>query len=136
MNRELQFGDFLKTLVALFHRKKISMPFENERPWHELFYTLKKTEANDKQKPIFFHELWFDWDGPYPKCRELSTFLHALHWNAGVSAFNPRFTNITLTDEIADLWLSYYNELEPRTKMFVETALQEGKTIFSEMNTR
>ena len=37
-------SDFVKELVTVLHFEQVTMPFENERPWHELFYELKHSE--------------------------------------------------------------------------------------------
>ena len=71
-------GDFVEQLAANLQSKSIAMPFESEGPWHELFFDLKRTDQEGK--PSFLESLRFDWDGPYPKCQELSEFFHALHW--------------------------------------------------------
>lgn len=103
MTQDLSFSDFMKYLVAIFHDRNIPMPLKDERPWHKLFYTIRSADLGPAT-PSFLKELRFDWDGPYPKCQEVSEFLHALHWNAGVSAINPHYTTITLPKEIASLW--------------------------------
>ena len=99
----MTLGDFVKRLVALLQSEDILMPFENEAPWHELFYKLKK-ERGVEGRPVFFDRLRFDWDGPFPKSLELSDFLHALHWNACVSAQNPKYDSITLPADIQKEW--------------------------------
>jgi transposase-like protein len=38
------------------------MPFKNQRPWHFLFYELKKAQ-DIPGKPALFDRLLFDWDG-------------------------------------------------------------------------
>lgn len=103
MMQEMSFSDFMKHLITLLHEKEVTMPLKEERPWHELFYQLHKS---DLASPTFafLRKLRFDWDGTYPKCQQLSEFLHALHWNAGVSAQNPRFMTMTLPTDVATLW--------------------------------
>lgn len=101
----MTLGAFVKRLVALLQSERIIMPFENEAPWHELFYKLKR-EHKFRGRPAFFDSLRFDWDGPFPKSQELSDFLHALHWNACVSAQNPKYDRFTVSHEIVQEWLS------------------------------
>jgi hypothetical protein len=125
----MALGDFVKELVALLHKEKINIPFEDESPWHELFYELKKYPER-AESFAFFENLQFDWDGPYPKCQELSDFLHALHWNASVSAQNPSFDSITLIDDIAELWMKRVDELADEEKKFLYKALVEAKHKF------
>ena len=96
-------GDFVKELVVLMRDAHLQLPLKDERPWHLLFFQLKQ-ERDIEGRPAFFDNLVFDWDGPAPKCQELSEFIHALHWNATVTANNPTYETIRLSDEIATLW--------------------------------
>lgn len=125
----MSLGDLIKQLVARLHTQKIKLPFEDESPWHELFFDLKK-EPDLPGKPSFINDLRFDWDGPYPKCRELSEFLHALHWNASVSAHNPSFDTITLPTEIEKLWLERSNSLDSTTAEFLNHIVESAKARF------
>jgi hypothetical protein len=122
-------GDFVEQLAAMLQQRRISMPFENEAPWHELFYDLKFSKGFGK--PAFFEHLRFDWDGPYPKSAELSEFLHALHWNACVDARNPHFDTITLAPEMANLWSRQSEKLDPDTRKFLEAAVESAAQRFS-----
>ncbi len=96
-------GDFVKELAVLMRDVNLQLPLKDERPWHILFFQLKQ-ERDVEGRPAFFDSLVFDWDGPAPKCQELSEFIHALHWNATVTANNPTYEAIRLSDEIADRW--------------------------------
>ena len=125
----MALGDFVKDLVALLHQENIKMPFDDENPWHELFYELKK-HPERTEGFRFLENLQFDWDGPYPKCQELSDFLHALHWNASVSALNPRFDSISLIDDIAELWAKRIDKLSAEDKAFLFIALSQAKERF------
>lgn len=122
-------GDFVEQLAANLQNKNIAMPFESEGPWHELFFDLKRTDQEGK--PSFLESLRFDWDGPYPKCQELSEFLHALHWNACVDARNPHFDKISLPQGIAALWLSRGDRLDEKTKAFLSSAAARAAELFS-----
>lgn len=37
-------GDFVEQLAAALQKQNTTMPYENEGPWHELFYELKKSD--------------------------------------------------------------------------------------------
>ena len=123
-------GDFVEDLAAQLQQRNVAMPFENERPWHELFYELKRVEMTGR--PGFFTGLRFDWDGPYPKCFELSEFLHALHWNACVDARNPHFDRITLPPAVAEAWASRVAELDPETRKFLDKSAVRATELFNE----
>ena len=96
-------GDFVKELAALMTEAHLQLPLKDERPWHILFFHLKQVGETDG-RPAFFDHLVFDWDGPAPKCQELSEFIHALHWNATVTANNPTYEALQLGNDVAELW--------------------------------
>lgn len=122
-------GDFVEQLAALLQRRNVTMPFEDEGPWHVLFYDLKRT--NWAGKPEFLTTLRFDWDGPYPKSQELSEFLHALHWNACVDARNPHFDQIIIPSTMAEVWSRQADQLDPQTKGFLENAVAHASELFA-----
>ena len=66
----------------------------------------------------------FDWDGPYPKCEELSEFLNGLHITGNVSGLNPRFDLISVDDDDATRWLQDLDQLDPDSKSFVSHAAE------------
>ena len=116
-------GDFVKELAALMTQEHLQLPLKDERPWHILFFNLKQIpDAPDR--PPFFDDLVFDWDGPAPKCQELSEFIHALHWSAAVTANNPTYDTIQLTDDVADDWRP------ARVTAFHDTALEHARLEF------
>jgi hypothetical protein len=125
----LTLGQFVKELTAIFEENNIAIPFKNERPWHFLFYELKK-DKNAMGRPAFFDELEFDWDGPFPKSQELSNFLHSLHWNASVSASNPHYETISLSEPVRTLWLQRYEAEDANTKLFFATTLDRATREF------
>jgi hypothetical protein len=131
MSLEAALGDFVEELVALLVKKGVRIPFKNQRPWHHLFYGLKRSTSTPG-KPPFLDRLFFDWDGPYPKSEELSEFLHALHWNASVSAGNPHFETISVSDGVAGLWLERLEKLDPESKKFLEEAATRAETEFAQ----
>ena len=126
-------GDFLEQLAVLLQSQTVAMPFEDEGPWHELFYDLKK--ATWEGKPAFLGTLRFDWDGPYPKCQELSEFLHTLHWNACVDARNPHFDVITIPPGIARVWSQQAEQLDAPTKAFLANAAAHANQLFNQTAT-
>jgi len=130
MPKELTFSEFMKHMVALISKQHISMPLKDERPWHSFFYSLKREGLGD-QTPNFLKALRFDWDGPYPKSQDVSAFLHALHWNAGVSARNPHYQSITLPEEVSALWTSRQDTLDPPIKEMLNKALDVAKREFA-----
>jgi hypothetical protein len=131
MSFETTLGDFVEELVALLVKKGVRIPFKNQRPWHRLFYGLKKS-TSIPGRPPFLDRLFFDWDGSYAKSEELSEFLHALHWNASVSAGNPHFQTISVSDDVAGLWLKRLEKLDPQSKQFLEEAASRAETEFAQ----
>lgn len=122
---ELSLGDFVKQIAS----RVGDMPFKVEKPWHVLFYQLK-LGPDELGKPRFFKVLRFDWDGPYPRSRELSRFIRALHWNSSASAGNPSFERITLPSEVQALWQSYYEEIDEDGREFIGKAVKLADELF------
>jgi len=131
MSQNLSLGDFIKQLTARLQGEGIPIPFKNERPWHFLFYELKK-ERDLPGWPRFLDQLLFDWDGPYPRSRELSAFLHALHWNASVSANNPHYETIELPDSVADLWQQRIGGLDKDARQFLDETVRRARAEFAQ----
>jgi hypothetical protein len=133
-SQELSLGQFVKQLAALLQQKEVQLPFKNQKPWHVLFYELKKQSAAPG-RPKFFDELTFDWDAPYPKCQQLSEFLNALHFTASVSARNPHFDVITLSPEVAERWAQSTDQDDPELKGFVHSAVVLAENEFAAQST-
>ncbi len=116
-------------LVANLNKDEVPLPFRNQEPWHLLFYALKM-EPDTPEKPNFLSELVFDWDGPSPKCEEISEFLNGLHITANVSGLNPRFDLITVDDDDAASWLQDLEQLDQVSKSFVLHATEIARNEF------
>jgi hypothetical protein len=127
---DLSFGDFMKHLVAILHEKNISMPLKEERPWHDLFFELSQKEGQGNA-PAFLSQLVFNWDGPYPRCEEVSEFLHSLHWNAGISVGNPSYSQMSLPKEIAKLWAERRNNVDEPVNTALQSALDIAESKFA-----
>jgi hypothetical protein len=119
--QEMSLSEFVKQLAALLQKRNVRLPFKNQRPWHMLFYELKKRPVAPG-RPNFLDELRFDWDAPYPKCQQLSEFLNALHFTASVSARNPHFDVISVAPDVADRWANNADQDDPDLKQFINGA--------------
>jgi hypothetical protein len=131
MAREITLGDFLKLLVAALQRQNIQMPFQNDRPWHLLFYSLKRNAQVADAIP-FLKDLWFDWNGPYPKSKELTEFLQALHWTASFGVVNPHYDVIVIPEEVATSWSKGEEDLDPQEKELLDEAVKRADVAFRE----
>ena len=129
MPEEITLGDFLKLLVASLQRNHVAMPFQNDRPWHLLFYRLKRDAAARDAIP-FLKDLWFDWDGPYPKSRELTEFLQALHWTASLGVVNPNYDAIVIPEDVAELWIKDAETLKEAEKKLLDEAIENAQATF------
>jgi hypothetical protein len=98
---DVTLGDFVQQLLVKLEKKELS--FKDERPWHEFFYSLK-IGPEIPGKPRFLTNLFFDWNGEYPKCQELSEYLHALHWSGCMTASNPGYDKFRLNEAVGRLW--------------------------------
>ena len=130
VDQDISLGEFVKRLAASLQQEGAMMPFKNQRPWHLLVYELAKTPSTGR--PKFLDELIFDWDAPYPKCQELSEFLHALHFTASVSASNPSYDAISVDDELAELWSQPFPGENAALKDFIVSAVERAKETFAE----
>ena len=125
----MTLGDFVKQLSALLAQEGRKLPLKDEDPWHYLFFELKRNREAPG-RPTFLDSLIFDWDGPAPKCQELSEFIHALHWSASVSASNPTYETIQLSDEVIDAWQQPVANLGDEEKLFLERAVTRAREEF------
>jgi hypothetical protein len=126
--RDISLGQFVKQVAGLLQAQSTPLPLKNQQVWHTFFYDLK--QSKDPGKPTFFADLVFDWDAPYPKCHELSEFLHALHSTASVSAHNPRYEIMTVDEIIARQWSEAAKNDEPDLRGFVENAAKLASERF------
>ena len=126
---EISLGRTIMLVIAKLGKEKVPLPFRNQEPWHLLFYTLKM-ESDASGRPNFLSELVFDWDGPSPKCEEVSEFLNGLHITANVSGLNPRFDLISVDDDDAIRWLQDFEQLDRDSKSFVLRAAEIARNEF------
>ena len=132
MNTEnVSLGDFVQQL--LLQLGDAELRFRDERPWHELFYELKTAPAK-RGKPQFLSELLFDWNGAYPRCQELSEYLHGLHWTGCILASNPSYDRFKLSQEVGNQWRSAV--VEPDVLEFVAAAAQTARNELAVGNAR
>jgi hypothetical protein len=97
----VSLGEFVKRLILDLQENSVPMPFQNEENWHNLFYKLKLARA-EKGRPVFFEKLRFDWDGPYPRCQDLSEYLQMLHLNGFISVANPSYDKLRVDDDVME----------------------------------
>lgn len=126
---EITLGDFVKQLAVAMEHNGLVMLFKNEKPWHLLFYDLKRDAAGEG-KPSFFESLRFDWNGPYPKSQELSRFIQALHWTGAVGAVNPSYEKLVLQEDVSRLWGELAADMEQPLRRYLQRAVQIARTEF------
>jgi hypothetical protein len=114
-------GDFVQQL--LLQMGELNLSFKDERPWHELFYRLKRG-PEQAGKPNFLRDLFFDWNGEYPKCRELGEYLHALHWTGCMEAANPDYEGFKLDQRVGELWQT---DVDPNLQHFIMQAAEVAR---------
>jgi hypothetical protein len=128
---EVGLGEFVKQLVAVINTQKdVVIPFEDSEAWHSLFFKLKKDPALEEGRPRFFKDLLFDWDGPYPKSRNLEVYLQSLHWNAGIDAKNPGYESIAVPPAVSSIWLSRVEQMPSPYKQFLDRAAKLAVSSF------
>jgi len=128
MADELSLGDVVCQLALLMKRNNLPIGFKDEAPWHLLFYRLKR-EAK-QGRPGFLDHLRFDSDARYPRCRELSEFLHGLHTACIVDVANPSFEEMILPDDVMSDWEQERSALDTKSKSFLAQGLEIAKEEF------
>jgi hypothetical protein len=129
MAQEISLGDAVCQLALLMKEKgNLTIAFKNEAPWHLLFYRLKK-EAK-VGRPRFLDRLRFDSDGRYPRCRELSEFLHGLHTACTVDVANPTYEEMILPEDVVADWQEEGKTLDKQSRAFLGEGLKIAKEEF------
>lgn len=130
MTGELTLGDFVKVIAVRINEEGMALPFKEEAPWHFLFYELKKAPIATG-KPAFLDKLRFDWDGPYPRCQELSDFIQALHWTGSVTVGNPSYDRIILNPDLSAKWKEEAQAFTPDISGLLGEGVEIAKREFS-----
>jgi len=128
MNTTTTMGDFLRLLAARLSQENIQLPLQNETLWHMLLFNLKRETPSDKF--CFLQDLRFDWDGPYPRSREITEFIQALHWTGNTSAWNPSWERMDLSEDVAASWIKEFENLDIETKALADRAVGKAKIDF------
>ena len=124
-----------KYLILLMEKNQIVLSFQDQAPWHLLFYRLKKVQ-NVSGKPSFLENLRFDWDGSYPKSSELSEFLHALCLTGAVVTTSPLYEEYRLLKGMAALWQQRFEALDDTVKSFLNTGVNIAREEFNKVTSR
>lgn len=129
--KDVSIGEFVTILVLRLDKQNIPMPFQNEEKWHRLFYNLK-TSRDERGRPAFLDALRFDWDGWYPKCRDLSECLQTLHLNGFISVANPTYDKFKVDDDV----LAGIDEVQPEfednnLEHFLAFSTQRASQLFT-----
>ena len=121
----ISLGEFIRQLALKFADAGISMPFNDDQPWHELLYRMKN-EPGDK--PHFFDYLIFDWTGPAPRSRDLAEYLNSLHRIGCLSAENPSFDKVEVEPNVKAIWQAEHpdNELD----QYISRAVEDARELF------
>lgn len=133
MPGDLSLGDAVRQLALLMTEKGLALPFKNEEPWHLLFYRLKD-ETKGKTQPEFLTKLRFDSDNRYPRCRQLSEFLHGLHTTCTAGVPNPSYEELILEGKMTALWQESGKSLEKSAVEFLNRALEIATEEFPRRN--
>lgn len=124
---EPTLGDVLTAIAALLSQRGVEMPKREVRLWHELFYELKTMPGH---KPASIDQMFFDWDGPYPRSRKLADFLQALHSTANVSAINPSYSKFGVPKSIEKIWERRLSGLPQQDQDFIQRAADLARERF------
>ena len=121
MPEDLTLGDAVRQLALLMRDAGMVLVFKDEEPWHWLFFRIKEEL---KDAPQSLSRLRFDADNRYPRSRELSEFLHALHTTFAAGVENPSYDELALDPKVAQLWEKEQQALSSEAKDFLQRGLQ------------
>jgi|SRR6478752_1949800 len=122
---DVSLGEFIRQLALKFICAGIPMPFNEDQPWHELLYRMKKQPG---PKPRFFDYLVFDWTGPAPRSRDLAEYLNSLHRIGCLSAENPSFDRVEVEPSVRDLWQEEHADED--LNEYLDQAVEGAKELF------
>jgi hypothetical protein len=128
MAEQLSLGDVVRQLALLMRENNLVIAFKNEAPWHILFYRLQN--QTEPPRPRFLDHLRFDSGARYPRCRELSEFLHGLHTACAVDVANPSYEEMIIPEDVISDWRQEHERLPKRSKNFLAAGLDIAKTEF------
>jgi len=128
MKMEFSLGDTVRQFALLMKENGVLIPFKNEEPWHLLFYQLKK--GNMADSPEFLALLRFDSRGHYPRCRELSEFLHGLHIACTVDVGNPSYEEMFIPPDVIADWKEERARIPSETIRFLASGFEIVKKEF------
>jgi hypothetical protein len=123
--QDVTLGEFVRQLALKFAEANVPMPFNDDQPWHELFYQMKKKAG---PKPRFFDFLIFDWTGPAPRSRDLAEYLNSLHRIGCFSAENPSFDKVDVDPGVKNLWQQEH--LDNDLNEYLGQAVEGAREIF------
>ena len=117
---ELTLVELLRGFIefASLQGKK-SFPQFNDRLWHEFLYFLK--DEHRKEFPQLACIGKFDWDGPYPKCRNLEEVMFGLHNICYTQFPETRISLIRKTTTEVSLLLLHYPDIAVRAVEIAST---------------
>jgi hypothetical protein len=108
----------MKFLIFLLNREGVNLCFHERVCWHTLFYNLKY--ASNPEIPSVLRDLFFEWNGPFPVCREVDEYLDGFRVTGCVESASPDFRKFWLLEGIAKLWSREYDSLSEAQRRFLE----------------
>ncbi len=129
MPEDLSLGDVVSQLALAMKENGLKLLYRNEEPWHWVFYRLRE-EAKESGRPGFLDDLFFDAYNRYPRCRELSEYLHGLHTTFAVRVPNPSYDEIIIPEDVGSSWLRARKGLSEDTRKFLDHGLEIARSEF------
>lgn len=109
--------DFVKQLLVRL--EGVELYFRNEFPWHKFLYRLKHSQELD-DKPVFLETLRFEWDGSYPRSRDLTEFLNALYEAGCLAVSGPGLEWFTVEPSVIEVWK--HESTDPALIRYIDAA--------------
>ena len=123
----MDLGAFVRQVIIQLHSQKVSIPSYRDARWHKLLYRFKK--ENIANKPGFFQNLGFNWDGEYPKSPGLNDVLEGIHCFTCKSYFDNN--TMQVKDDVMALWMKEipYHDVNSD---YMQHAIGVAKSLFEE----
>ncbi|MDR3582409.1 MAG: hypothetical protein P4L67_04015 [Candidatus Pacebacteria bacterium] len=128
----MSLSELVKFLTLLLHKEKIGLNFDQQQCWHTALYNIKKLPEMPG-KPASLEGIFFDWNGPYPVCKELDDYLWGMGCTGCVEWSTLNMHEYELVKGVAAIWDEEYRRLTEDEKHFLGAALRCVQLEFIEM---
>jgi hypothetical protein len=118
MEGHMSLNDVVRFLVLFLHRERLDLHFQDRKPWHALFYDLKRLPSTTGV-PLAIRDAFFGWNGPAPACQDLDECLDGLFRAGSVEWSLPGLRTYRLSESGLASWAGEFDQLKGPEKDFL-----------------